>query len=86
MHRGDAQGVRAREPGKPSEATLGGTDQDSCSSKKRPSPEPAAMVCEGVCPTLCKGKLLGVPSMTKRVPLGDGTSRTITIGAGLSPN
>jgi hypothetical protein len=51
--------VVAGEPGNPSEATLGGTDPDPSSSKKRPSPEPAAMVCEGLCPAPCKDKLVG---------------------------
>jgi hypothetical protein len=49
----------AGEPGNPSEATLGGADPDPSSSKKQPFPEPAAMVCEGVNPTPCKGKLVG---------------------------
>jgi hypothetical protein len=48
----------AGKPGNPSESTLGGADPDPSSSKKRPSPEPVAMVCEGVSPAPYKGKLV----------------------------
>jgi hypothetical protein len=75
----------AGEPGDPSEVMLGGADQDPCPSKKRPSPEPLAMVCEGVSPAPRKGKLVGEAKLTKIVAFGDGTSRTIIVGAGLSP-
>jgi hypothetical protein len=43
------------------------------------------MVCEDVGPALCKGKLVGEAELTKKVPLGDGTPRTFTIGAALTP-
>jgi hypothetical protein len=44
------------------------------------------MVCEGVSPKPRKGNLVGKAQLTKKVPLGDATSRTISIGAGLSSN
>jgi hypothetical protein len=43
------------------------------------------MVCEGVSPVPHKGKLVGEAKLTKKIALGDGTSRTITVDAGLSP-
>jgi hypothetical protein len=49
------------------------------------SPEPNAMVCEVVGPAPRKGKLMGEVGLTKKVPLGDGTSRTFTVGAALTP-
>jgi hypothetical protein len=52
---------------------------------KRCSPELIAMVCEGVGPAPRKGKLVGEAGLTKKVPLGDGTSHTFTIGAALTP-
>jgi hypothetical protein len=54
MHKASMAG----KPGNPSESTLGGADLDPSSSKKRPSPEPVAMVCEGVSPAPYKGKLV----------------------------
>jgi hypothetical protein len=48
-------------------------DLDLSSAKKRPSLEPAAMVCEGIGPAPHKGKLMGKAKLTKKVPLGDGT-------------
>jgi hypothetical protein len=43
------------------------------------------MVCEGIGPAPRKGKLVGEAELTKKVPLGDGTSHTFTIGAALTP-
>jgi hypothetical protein len=64
----------AGEPGNPSEAMLGGVDPGPSSSKKRSFPEPTAMVCEGVGPAPRKGKLVGEVELSKKVPLGDGTT------------
>jgi hypothetical protein len=54
-------------------------------ARKRCSPEPIIVVCEGVGPAPRKGNLVGEAGLTKKVPLGDGTSRTFTIGAVLAP-
>jgi hypothetical protein len=59
-------------------------DPGPSSAKKRFSPEPVSMVCEGVGPAPRKGKLVGEAELTKNVPLGDGASRTFTIGAALT--
>jgi hypothetical protein len=53
--------------------------------RKRFSPKPVAIVWEGVGPAPHKGKLVGEAELTKKVSLGDGTSRTFTIGSALTP-
>jgi hypothetical protein len=77
--------VVAGEPDSLSEAMLEDADPGPSSAKKRFSPELAAMVCEGVGPAPRKGKLVGEAELTKKVPLGDGTCRTFSIGAALTP-
>jgi hypothetical protein len=54
-------------------------------ARKHFFPELIAMVCEGIGPAPRKGKLVGEAELTKKVPLGDGTSHTFTIGAALTP-
>jgi hypothetical protein len=75
----------AGEPNNIREAMLEDVDPGPSLVKKRFSLEPAAMVCEGVGPAPHKGKLVGEAELTKKVPLGNGTSRTFTIGAALTP-
>jgi hypothetical protein len=65
-------------PGGPSKAMLGGLDFYLSLARKRSSPEPATIVCEAVGPVPHNGKLVSKIAMTKKVPLGDGTSRTFT--------
>jgi hypothetical protein len=73
------------EPGNLGEAMLEDAGSGPSAARKRYSPEPIAMVCEGVGPAPRKGKIIGEAELTKKVPLGDGTSRTFTIGAALTP-
>jgi hypothetical protein len=51
-----------------------GSPQSTGSSKKRPSPELPVDEREAVGPSGRKGKLTRVPRMTKKVPLGNGSS------------
>jgi hypothetical protein len=75
----------AGEPGNLSEAMLEDTGPSPGAARKHFFPEPIAMVYEGIGPTPHKGKLVGEAELTKKVPLGDGTSHTFTIGAALTP-
>jgi hypothetical protein len=75
----------AGELGSLNEAMLEDADPRPSSAKKHFSPEPVTMVCKGVGPAPRKGKLMGEAELTKKVPLGDNTSRTFTIGAALTP-
>jgi hypothetical protein len=75
----------AGETGNLGEAMSEDAGPGSSMARKRCSPELIAMVCAGVGPAPHKGKLTGEAGLTKKVPLGDGTSRTFTIGATLTP-
>jgi hypothetical protein len=77
--------VAAGEPGNLSEVMPEDAGLGPSMARKRCSPELIAMVCEGVGPAPRKGKLVGETGLTKKVPLGDGTSHTFTIGAALTP-
>jgi hypothetical protein len=75
----------AGEPDNFGEAMLEDADPGPSSARKRFSPEPVVMVCEGIGPAPREGKLVGEAELTKKVPLGDGTSRTFTNGSPLTP-
>jgi hypothetical protein len=75
----------AGEPGNLGEAMPEDAGPGSSMAIKRCSPKPIAMVCEGVGPAPRKGRLVGEAKLTNKVPLGDGTSHTFTIGAALTP-
>jgi hypothetical protein len=77
--------VVAGEPSNLGEAIPEDAGPGSSMARKRCSPEPIAMVCEGFVPAPRKGRLVGEAELTKKVPLGDGTSRTFTMGARLTP-
>jgi hypothetical protein len=75
----------AGEPSNLGEAMSEDAGSGSSMARKRCSPEPIAMVCEGVGLAPRKGRLVEEADLTKKVPLGDKTSRTFTIGAALTP-
>jgi hypothetical protein len=75
----------AGEPSNLGEAMSEDAGPGSSMARKQCSLEPIAMVCEGIGPAPRKGRLVGEAELTKKVPLGGGTSCTFTIGAALTP-